>query len=74
MVRMDTQAHPLETWIKQTRTKRYALADQVGVSGGRITQILSGQRPSPELAVKLEEVTGIDARVLLGIPIREAAE
>lgn len=65
--------HPLLTWLTKQGLRRNALAARVGVSPGRITQIIDGERASPDLASKLEEVTGIDARIFLGIPIRDAA-
>lgn len=65
--------HPIELWVKRTPgATRSGLASEVGCHPSRITQIIAGERPSPDLAFKIEGVTGIDARQLLGIQ-REAA-
>lgn len=66
------KTHPLLDWLEKPGVSRSGLAQQVGCHPSRITQIIAGERPSPDLAFKIEQVTGIDARRLLGIA-REAA-
>ncbi len=48
----------LAEWLKRTGTTQAALARAIGVSQGRVSQIVAGANPSLELAVKIEEVTG----------------
>lgn len=49
----------LKAWIKQAGTTQGALAGKLGVTQGRISQIIRGGTPSPALAVKLARHTGI---------------
>ena len=40
-----------------------ALAEQVGISGAHLSQILSGdEQPSLTVAAKLQDITGVSAR------------
>lgn len=64
--------HPLEQWRleeQQRRGKplrRYQLADELGCSASRLTQIIrDGDRPSSDLAVRIKEVTGLSTDVIL---------
>lgn len=69
--------HPIEAWIAKDRATRSKskLAKAINRHPSRITQICNGGRPDPDVAAAIETITGIDARVLLGIPKkkREAA-
>jgi ribosome-binding protein aMBF1 (putative translation factor) len=51
-----------------------ALAERVGCKRWMINRIEANERrPSPQLAMKLEDVTGVDVRILLGLPQKEEA-
>lgn len=68
------EAHPLAEFRKNARVSQSALAKMVGCQRWMINRIEVGARkPSPQLAARIQEHTGIDARRLLGIPA-EAAE
>jgi len=47
----------LQDWLKLTRTRKSDLARRLAVSPGRVTQLLAGERPSLELALKIRRVT-----------------
>ena len=47
----------LEDWLKRTGTRKSDLARRLAISPGRVTQLLSGERPSLELALKIRRVT-----------------
>lgn len=64
---------PLAVWRKTRRLTQAEIGERVGLSTPQICLIEAGKRkPSPLLAAKIEEMTGLDARVLLGIPARAA--
>lgn len=74
--------HPIDVWISSDPKSasnpggrsRSGLAAAAGISASRMTQICDeGGFPRPKMAEKIEEITGIDARVLLGIPKHEDA-
>jgi 3,4-dihydroxy 2-butanone 4-phosphate synthase / GTP cyclohydrolase II len=48
----------LEQWIKQSGTRKVDIARSLGVSPGRVSQLLSGEMPSLDLAVKIQRLTG----------------
>ncbi|MGE0213660.1 MAG: 3,4-dihydroxy-2-butanone-4-phosphate synthase [Parvibaculaceae bacterium] len=52
----------LSDWIRQTGTRKSDLARILGISPGRVSQILSGESPSLELALKIQGVTGNQVR------------
>ncbi len=59
----------LQRFFDTTGIKKQWLARKLGVSNSTIGKISLGQgTPSPELAARIEALTGIDARILLGIP------
>lgn len=71
---MET-AHPLSAWLDTNGVKQAQFANDIGMSESHLSLILSGQRmPSPQLAVKIERLTKIDVRALLGISTEEPAE
>ncbi len=47
----------LEEWLKLTGTKKSELARRLAISPGRVTQLLSGARPSLDLALKIRQAT-----------------
>jgi transcriptional regulator with XRE-family HTH domain len=56
----------LREYFHQTMRSQAQLADTLNVSRGFICEITSGKkRPSPELAAKIEKITGIPLRRLL---------
>ena len=63
---------------KRLKTKRMSaanLAVPCGVSCGHMAAVFNGsRRPSPRLAAKIEAITGIPLRTLLGLDAPEAAE
>ena len=48
----------LAEWLRRTKTTQAALARAIGVSQGRVSQIVAGATPSLELAVRIGEATG----------------
>lgn len=62
--------HPIEAWIAKNPGERSKskLAKAIKRHPSRVTQICNGGRPDPDVAAAIEKITGIDARVLLGIP------
>lgn len=48
----------LAAWLTQSRTSQSALARGIGVSQGRISQIIAGESPSFDLAMKISRATG----------------
>lgn len=63
--------HPLATARNERGLSQAACAKLVGCKRWMINRIEANERrPSPQLAEKIEAVTGVDARVLLGIPQR----
>jgi transcriptional regulator with XRE-family HTH domain len=67
--------HPLSEWLKTRGEMQKEFAARVRTSESHLSQIISGQRrPSPSLAVRMEQETKIDARRLLGIPAEDPAE
>jgi transcriptional regulator with XRE-family HTH domain len=53
-------------YLEKTGAKESELAEKVGVSQPHLNMIKKGmRRPSPELAQKIEEITGIPFRKLL---------
>lgn len=64
----------LEIWLRKNNVTQTELARLLGVTKARISNIARhGSRPRPELALRIEEITGIDARHLLGIEKPELA-
>jgi transcriptional regulator with XRE-family HTH domain len=56
----------LSEYIEKTKTTETELANQLGISQGFLNEIKNGKkRPSPDLAAKIESVTGIPFRKLL---------
>jgi len=47
----------LAEWLKRTGTTQAALAEAIGVSQGRISQIVAGDAPSLEVALRIEKAT-----------------
>jgi transcriptional regulator with XRE-family HTH domain len=45
-------------WLKQSGMTQEAFAAKVGVTQGRISQIIQGKPPSWKLAAKIKEATG----------------
>lgn len=48
----------LAAWLTQSRTSQSALARELGISQGRISQIIAGETPSFDLAMKISKATG----------------
>jgi hypothetical protein len=68
-----TALERLAKWIDDRKT-RAAFAAEIGCGEAHLSLILSGDRtPSPPLAYKIEDVTGISARELLLLERRAAA-
>ncbi|MEP0743502.1 MAG: 3,4-dihydroxy-2-butanone-4-phosphate synthase, partial [Anderseniella sp.] len=47
----------LDEWLKQTDTTKAKFARALDISAGRISQLLSGDTPSLDLAVKIQILT-----------------
>jgi len=53
----------LRKYIQREKVTQAAVAAELGVSGGHLSDILSGKElPSLALAVRIEDLTGIPAR------------
>ena len=64
----------IDGYIRHTRTTGKELADTLGISVSYMSMLRLGQRrPSPELAQRIEKVTGIPFRKLLLRRKRKAA-
>jgi len=56
----------LARWIVRGRMTQGEAADYIGISRVRLNQILNGEsRPSLETAIRIEDATGISARLWL---------
>lgn len=67
---------PLRKWMKDTGTGPSALGSMVGASRVHVWRIAdNGEPASPELALKIEQVTGVDAASLSPVikSVRQAA-
>lgn len=49
---------PIAQYLEDSRTSQAAFAAKIGVSPGRVSQLVAGARPSPELAVRIEAESG----------------
>jgi len=57
----------IRRWLDKRGRNQEWLAEQLGISEGMLSQILNRQRqPSLAVAVKLEEITGLRPRDLVG--------
>jgi len=66
--------HALTTFRRENEISVADLAARVGSTRQTIYRIEAGeQTPSPALAGRIQEITGIDARVLLKVPTGAAA-
>ena len=52
----------LSDWLEQSGTTQAVLAEQLGISQGRISQLVSGAAPSLELALKIQKITSDKVR------------
>lgn len=52
----------LAEWLRQSGTRKTELARQLGVSAGRVSQLVAGETPSLELALKIQGLTGNQVR------------
>src|SRR6187200_3415511 len=52
----------LATWLEQSRTSQSDLARLLGVTQGRISQLVTGAKPSLELAVRIAAATDQQVR------------
>jgi DNA-binding transcriptional regulator YdaS (Cro superfamily) len=50
-------------YLDETRTSQAAFAGLIGVTPGRVSHLVNGSTPSPELAVRIEVATGGDIAV-----------
>jgi ribosome-binding protein aMBF1 (putative translation factor) len=69
-----SEQHPLATARIKLGLSQAACAQLVGCKRWMINRIEANERrPSPQLASKIEDVTGVDVRVLLGLPQKDEA-
>lgn len=67
--------HPLATFRAERELTQEALAQLLGVTKSSVSRIESGnQRPSPELAIMIRDLTGIALDELFERPVESAAE
>lgn len=64
----------LADWLNETKKSQAWLAQEVGVTPGRIAQLAGGQSPSLSLALKIERATKRRVRVYDWPVMQEAAE
>lgn len=67
-------SHPLRAFreSREPPLSQHALANMLGVTKSTVSRWESGRRGiSPEVAGKIQAITGIDARYVLGIAIPE---
>lgn len=50
-------------YLDETRTSQAAFAGRIGVTPGRVSHLVGGSAPSPDLAVRIEAATEGDIRV-----------
>lgn len=63
---MDTG---LKIYMTENQLTDREMAEKIGISIAMVNMIKNGERnPSSNLAARIEQLTGIDARILLGIP------
>lgn len=56
----------LKQYLEDKQISRRRLAKQLGISSSYMAMLVNGERrPSPELAARIERLTGIPFRVLL---------
>ncbi len=48
----------LPEWLAYSRTSQTELARQLGITQGRVSQIVGGETPSLDLAMKISTLTG----------------
>lgn len=60
----------VETWLREHgRMYKYELAWQAGITGGTLSQLISGHvKPHPSTVKRLAEVMGVDPEELLVSP------
>lgn len=46
--------NPLAQYLEDSRTSQAAFASRIGVTPGRVSHLVGGATPSPELAVRIE--------------------
>lgn len=58
----------LEDWFTATKTKKGDFANRIGVSAGRISQLIGGAPASIKVARKIEEATGGQVKAITVCP------
>ena len=48
----------LDEWLRRSGTTQSAFADEIGVTQGRVSQIVNGDTPSVDLLIKIARATG----------------
>jgi len=62
-------------YMSNHQVSQRRLAMQVGVSPPHMNALVKGKRrPSPQLAAKIEAITGIPLRTLLGLDLPDGAQ
>lgn len=60
------QCDSLKQYMEASGRTQLELADEVGISQPHLNQIIAGnRRPSPDVAAKLEKITGVPFRTIL---------
>jgi len=60
-----TLKEQVNQWCKDNRRPMGYLADQIGISGGMLSQVLNGKRTAqPEVLEALEREMGLEAHTL----------
>ncbi len=60
-----TLKEQVNEWCKTNRRPKGYLAEQIGISGGMLSQVLSGNRKAtPEVLAALEKEMGLEAHSL----------
>jgi transcriptional regulator with XRE-family HTH domain len=53
--------HPLEKYCEDHEITQYELAEQLGFSASRLSQVINGAPPSAQFMLKVRELTRISA-------------
>ena len=53
--------HPLEKYCREQQITQFELAEQLGYSASRLSQVINGAPPSAQFMLQVRDLTGISA-------------